>query len=211
MQSEFSWVTVQVTMYANRRREPGAMGELQRCFKLPPEDPEAIDYMLVPADAGVGVESLRCYKYKLRVVGPRHLLKGSTSTNTGSFPITELRDKKLVAAPQQFSSRDRVDSLLKKYDVKPAMIFEEENPLLLRTRAMAGEALAVLSDEYSDIGGAQPAYPPLAHGNDNEQYVVEMHLSRREGLNHGVHAAFSHVVDHLAQQETTGQRPAALD
>jgi hypothetical protein len=122
--------------------------------------------------------------------------------------VDKLQGHTLIAAPRGFSSRDRLHDLLGRVPV--GTVLDEPNPLLLRVRALAGEALAVLSDEYTAVGRPRFSYPIILSAN-NTRHCVPMYLRGHPGPTWGVHAAFLYVVEHLVEEEKKHPRAAALD
>lgn len=200
----FPWVQTELAFESSRKRGDPDVRTLADRYEA-----GDIDYMLVPEDKNHPHSALdrpACYEYSLRVVAAD--LRGQASE---LFPIEQLRGRTLIAAPQGYSSRDRLDALLTEHRVEVEGVIDDPNPLMVRVRALAGDAIAVLPDEYSVIGQASSGYPKLGVGG--VPHRVRMRLVQRPGLEGGVHAALRFAVDRLcaAERRQERHRPAALD
>ncbi len=207
LQAQFPWLLVETTMYPNRKREQGMKGELARAF----ED-HKVDYMLAPEDTKppeTTESGRRCYCYSLCVVGSPAVLNEMKGQHRW-VEIEAFQGRTLIAAPKGYSSRDRFDGFLRERSVQVQGVIEDTSPLMLRVRALGGAGVAVLSDEYKAIGGAEHRYPAL--WINARTHRVDMYLWSHTGQNKGVHQAFDFVVDQLIKLEDDPslERPAAL-
>jgi hypothetical protein len=212
LHEHFPWIATELRPFVARVRTKGGAGQLRKAF-----DDGDVDYMLTPTPPTKAWPSVECYAYGLRLVGSPDLLakvcgRRQESVDDGRRPdsvdVRALRGRTLIAAPPGFSSRERLEELFAgQAELGP--ILAEPNPLLIRVRALAGEALGVLSDEYTSVGRPELGYPLLSAAN--KKHRVPMYMSARPGLERGVHAAFRFVVQQLADREKTAARAAALD
>jgi hypothetical protein len=76
-------------------------------------------------------------------------------------------------------------------------------------RAETGQGIAIMSDEYSTVGGSTLNFPYLARGGDSDPYQVEMGLLRHPQSTEPRHKAFDFVLQSLIKQEETRKRAAA--
>ena len=91
----------------------------------------------------------------------------------------------------------------------PSRVLEEENPVVMRLRAETGQGIAVMSDEYSVIGGSGLDFPYLVRGAAAERCQVEMGLLKSPRAGEPRHHAFDFVVQRLVEQEAEHDRAAA--
>jgi len=211
MCQSFPWIDFQLELEENRIRTGKSRGILRDRF-----DDEDIDFMLVPRDAEQTVLET-VYTYSFRVVGTEASL--NRLKEHGVIPIKRLAGEKLLVGPPDSSSRQRLCELMRDVGVNleddSVDLIEEANPSLMRIRAESGQGLAVMSDEYSAVGGSSRDFPHLgldAEDHDHPRtYTVKMGLLRQSGAVMPRHRAFDFVVEELMTRESERERAAAQD
>jgi hypothetical protein len=205
---DFPWIRTEVQLYTSRAREnekgEPVRGGLAHAFAT-----GAIDYMLRPSESRVHIGGRgTVYSYQLHVVATEErLIPARAAQRSGGrfgFHIKALDGEVLLAAPKNYSSRIRIEGMMERHGVSPKKIIPIDNPLMLRVRALGGEGYAILSDEYSDIGGARERFPALLLDHQHDQarpYSVEMEMQKQAGLEGGVHAALDMVVSRLSSED----------
>jgi hypothetical protein len=201
LHEHFPWVRLELTLAPGDAADGD--GALARQHEA-----GAIDYLLVEDDLPG-----TCYEYTLRVVGTaRELARlGGQETPPADVAAQRLTGETLVAAPAGHASRERLERILRRNGVVPARVLEEPSPLMRHVRALAGEGLAVLSDEYSAVGRAEGAFPHLLDAGHRATRPVR--LQGRDELSGGVHTALQWEVAQLRTEEAEQGwegRPAAL-
>jgi hypothetical protein len=175
------------------------------------------DFILVPR-AGETVHLDTVYSYSFRVVGAEAKLN-KMKDKRGVIHVQKLRGEKLLVAPAGTSSRRRLRELLMDADVDiedgSVELIEEKNPSSMRIRAETGQGVAIISDEYTAVGGSTRDFPCLALGHEDDEHIiihkVEMGLLRKRSANMPRHQAFDFVIRELIAQEKKRERAAAQD
>jgi hypothetical protein len=216
MYEYFPWVDFTLADVPREARSAaGTVGNLRLRF-----DAGEFDFMLAPLEEDEPAD-FYVYKYSFRVVGALRVLQ-SLSNGTGHINVHQLKGQKLLVAPPGFSSRVRLARILrgagKGVDIEDGSVelIEESDPALMRTKAELGTGLAVISDEYSAVGGSTRDFPmlDLSAPRPNQPpafYQVRMRLLQRPGAASPRLRAFEWVVQELVHQEKLRKRAAAQD
>lgn len=212
MADYFPWLDAELMVEGNRQRFSQARGVVREKFRS-----GLYDLMLVPKDSERKTLSY-VYTYSFRVVGTAETLARLQDTH-GVVNIHKLRGERLLVAPRETSSRQRVHALFLAVDTDiddgSMELIEEGNPNSMRMRAETGQGLAIISDEYATIGGSKRDFPYLgvSRPGDKHQEIhqVEMGLLRQPWANKPRHKAFDFVIEELVTREKTDPRAAALD
>ena len=208
MAYHFPWVDFRLEVQHNRPRVDMFRGSIQDGF-----DAGNFDYMMIPRERGpVRISSV--YTYTFRVMGSPSKLHELRDSN-GLVHVSRLRGERLILSGAGTSSRRRLTELFAKegmdINAGPAPL-EELDPDSMRARAESGEGIAVLSDEYTAVGGAAPGFPRLAFGPDRARpviYRVEMGLLGQRNARMPRHRAFEFIVHELMAEEKERDRAAA--
>lgn len=205
----FHWLDFTIEVEENRRRADRTRGVLRDRF-----DDGAYDFMLVPrASEPVHLETV--YSYSFRIVGNTDKL-ATLKNSHGVIHVRQLKGERLLVAPAGSSSRSRLRELFLDAGVDMEAgtvdLIEERNPSSMRIRAESGQGLAIISDEYTAVGGSRLDFPCLGLGDDPDHPVihrVEMGLLRQPDANRPRHRAFDFVVEELVAREKARERAAA--
>jgi hypothetical protein len=205
----FDWLDFSIDVEENRKRTDRSRGVLRDRF-----DDGAYDFMLVPrASEPVHLETV--YSYSFRIVGNADKLN-SLKNGQRVIHVRQLQGERLLVAPSGSSSRRRLRELLLDagVDIEDGSVdlIEEVNPSSMRIRAESGQALAIISDEYTAVGGSRLDFPCLALGDDADHlsiHRVEMGLLRQPDANMPRHRAFDFVIEELIAREKACERAAA--
>jgi hypothetical protein len=204
MAEYFPWVNCILDIEANRIRVDGTRGVIRDRFDL-----GEYDFMLVPQASEPGMHPVAMYSYSFRVVGSMAELSSIKDKDSNTVEVGRLRGHTLIVAPRGTSSRRRLRGLLKDSGVDiddgSVTLIQEQNPSSMRIRAEIGQGLAIISDEYSAIGGSVRRFPYLG------DHKVAMGLLRQRWTTAPRHRAFDFVVSELAEHETQRPRAAAQD
>jgi hypothetical protein len=206
----FPWVDAKIVVEENRLRVDNSRGVIRENF-----DAGLYDVMLVPQDSER--EHLpRAYIYSFRVVGAAERLD-ELKNRQGVINIRKLCGEKLLIAPPRSSSRQRVRALFLRagVDIEDGSVelIEDLNPSSMRMRAETGQGLAIISDEYTAVGGSARDFPLLGIGkvDDDHQEVhrVEMGLLKQPWADKPRHQALDFVIEELVAREEERPRAAA--
>ncbi len=205
----FPWVDCELDVEETRSRSDRYRGRLRDRFNS-----RDFDFMLVPRESEQSHLD-RLYTYSFRVVGhPSQLNELRSSHNV--VHVRKLCDRRIIVASEGSSSRQRLRDLLLDVgtDIEdPSFdLLMENNPNLMRIRAETGQGIAVMSDEYSAVGGSRMEFPYLARGPEKERAVtcsVDMCLLRKASAVEPRHRAFDFVIRQLIDQEAYRERAAA--
>ena len=205
----FPWLDCSLELEEHRERDDHARGVVRQMF-----DEGKYDFMLVPQATETRVRFV--YEYSFRVLGTNARLS-QLSDDDGIIDRRKLRGERLIVPPTTTSSRQRVEELLQDVDVDLerdlAGLIEEQNPCIMRLRAVTGQGLAIMSDEYTIVGGSSRDFPylGLGPGDDRRQrkHKVDMGLLRHRGVNEPRHQAFDFVIQDLVELENSSRTRAA--
>lgn len=204
--SSFPWIDCKLHIEEDRSRSDRFTGKLRRLF-----DGGKFDYILVPRESEQ--EHLRkVYTYSFRVIGhPACIDRLKARNNTIS--VRGIAAIPLIVAPAGASSRRRVQEMFLDEGIdinsSPFQIIEEANPAVMRIRAETGEGVALMSDEYSAVGGSSLNFPYLVKGAGEEYCQVDMGLLMYSRPAAPRHDAFEFIVQRLVEAETIRERVAA--
>jgi DNA-binding transcriptional LysR family regulator len=201
----FPWLDCTLEIEPSRGRNGRYAGQLQRRFGS-----GEFDFILIPRESAER-NLKQVYTYSFRVVGHPFVL-AKLRAGQDSVHISRLHGHPLIVASEGSSSRQRLDSLLQDAGftmTKQFELTEENNPNVMRIRAETGQGLAVMSDEYSAVGGSRMDFPKLVRGTGHGPYEVDMGLLRKESDDRPRHRAFNFVVDQLLARERRRERAAA--
>jgi len=215
MAQYFPWIDFRIVVEKNRQRSEHSRGVIRESF-----DEGRYDAMLVPRDSEKRHLDV-VYSYSFRVVGATERLR-ELKDKYGVIDVIDIHKlcgEKLLVGPSSSSSRQRVRALFRDagVDIEDGSVelIEDANPSSLRIRAQTGEGLAIMSDEYTAVGGSRRDFPYLGLGlMDNERprvHVVEMGLLTQAGADKPRHKAFNFVIEELVAREKVHARAAALD
>jgi hypothetical protein len=204
--TNFPWLDCRLHIEEARARTDRYTGRLKERF-----DDGEFDYILVPRESEKS-HLQRVYTYSFRVVGhPDRLDQLRTGNNTVN--VRDITGMPLIVAPEGASSRRRLHDIFLDegidIDADAVSVLEEENPVVMRMRAETGQGIAVMSDEYSVIGGSRMGFPYLVRGAPAERCQVEMGLLKSPRADEPRHHAFDFVVQQLVEQEAEHDRAAA--
>ncbi len=208
----FPWVDVKIVVEENRRRFGNSRGVVRENF-----DSDRYDVMLVPQDSEKKHLNY-VYAYSFRVVGAVEKLE-KLKDQHGVINIRKLLGERLLIAPLNSSSRQRVRALFLRAgaDIEDGSVelIEDNNPSSMRMRAETGQGLAIISDEYTAVGGSARDFPYLGIGQTDDQhqevYKVEMGLLKQPWADEPRHKAFDFVIEELVARENVRARAAAQD
>lgn len=213
MAGYFPWLDCVLDIEENRVRADGTRGLIRDRF-----DSQMYDYMLVPRMSEPGMYLEEMYSYSFRVVGSLGDLNPLRDGDSTIIRVGKLQGHNLIVAPGGTSSRRRLHDLLQDAGVDiddgSVTLIEERNPSSMRIRAEIGQGLAIISDEYSAIGGSARDFPRLGvhrEGQPAEAHEVTMGLLRQPWTTAPRHRAFDFVVRELAAREKQRPRAAAQD
>jgi hypothetical protein len=208
----FPWIDFHLDVEENRVRSSNSRGVVRERF-----DNGECDFMLVPRASEHGHLKVM-YTYSFRVVGTAAKLAALREEGFDVIQVARLHDEKLIVAPAETSSRRRLRELFQDAGVNiesyPIQLIEEKNPSSMRIRAETGEGLAIISDEYTAVGGSSRKFPRLALGDDDGRPIVhkvEMGLLRHRSATMPRHMAFDFVIEELIALESLRERAAAQD
>lgn len=208
----FPWIDFHLDVEENRVRSNNSRGVVRERFNN-----GKCDFMLVPQASEEGHLTV-VYTYSFRVVGTAAKLAVLSEEGLDVIQVARLRGEKLIVAPAGTSSRRRLRELFQDAGVDveddSVKLVEEKNPSSMRIRAETGEGLAIISDEYTAVGGSSRKFPRLALGNDDGRPIihrVEMGLLRQPWAVMPRHTAFDFVVEELVAREAVRERTAAQD
>jgi hypothetical protein len=201
----FPWLDCTLEIEPSRGRSGKYAGELQLRFES-----EEFDFILVPRESTE--RNLKpIYTYSFRVIGHPSVLT-ELRADRDSIHISRLPGHRLIVASDGSSSRRRLDGLLQDagFTLKGQFeLIEENNPNVMRIRAETGQGLAIMSDEYSAVGGSGMEFPRLVRGTGHGPCEVDMGLLRQESADGPRHQAFDFVIDQLLVRERKRERAAA--
>jgi hypothetical protein len=208
----FPWIDSEIFIEENRERSDNSRGIVRDRF-----DSGHYDVMLVPRDSEkIHLEFV--YAYSFRVIGtPEKLFE--LRDKHGIIDRRKLRGEKLIVSPAGSSSRQRLRELMLDagidIEANADELIVERNPNTMRTRALTGQGLAIMSDEYMAIGASTTEFPYLGLGPGDEDHQevhrVEMGLLRQPWADKPRHQAFYFVIQELVALEKVRARDAAQD
>jgi hypothetical protein len=208
----FPWIDFHLDVEENRVRSDNSRGVVRERFNSGKRD-----FMLVPRASEQG-HLVIVYTYSFRVVGTAAQLTALREEGFDVVQVARLRGEKLIVAPAGTSSRRRLRELFQdaRLDTEDGSVelIEEKNPGSMRIRAETGEGLAIISDEYTSVGGSSRQFPRLALGYDGGRPImhkVEMGLLRQSWATMPRHMAFDFVIEELVAREAVRERAAAQD
>jgi hypothetical protein len=204
--TDFPWLDCQLHIEEDRGRTDGYAGRLRELF-----DTKKIDFMLVPRESERS-HLQKVYTYSFRVIGHSSRLD-QLRTGDNCVNVYDITGTPLILAPEGTSSRRRLQGIFLDAGIDMTSDFptiaEEGNPAVMRMRAETGQGIAIMSDEYSTVGGSTLNFPYLARGGDSDPYQVEMGLLRHPQSTEPRHKAFDFVLQSLIKREETRKRAAA--
>jgi len=201
----FPWLDCTLEIEPSRGRSDKYTGQLQRRFAS-----GDFDFILVPRES-TQRHLKPVYTYSFRVIGHPSVL-ANLRVDGESIHISRLPGHRLIVGSEGSSSRQRLADLLMDAGITMTEQFElieENNPNVMRIRAETGQGLAVMSDEYSAVGGSRMEFPYLVHGAKRKHCQVDMGLLREESADFPRQQAFAFVVEQLLLRERGRERAAA--
>lgn len=202
----FPWLDCILEIEPSRSRSGKYAGQLQRRYAS-----GEFDFILVPRESSE--RNLKpVYTYSFRVIGHPRVL-AELRAGLDSIHINRLNGHRLIVASEGSSSRQRLDGLLQDAGfsmTEQFQLIEENNPNAMRIRAETGQGLAIMSDEYSAVGGSRMVFPKLVRGAGHAPCEVDMGLLRKEATDCPRHQAFDFVIEQLLARERKCERSAAL-